>query len=193
MAPKRSKKVVGTVVKTTRKLVKETVEVDVDIVDGEEQQKVPEIVVVEKGDVGVPVVVVLPTVKTSKEQEKKTEDREETKEDKTEEKKRKKRKKKRGINVGVASSGYKRYVFRVLKQVHPGMRVSAQAMSVLEGMMRDMFERIAEEAAQLNKYTGKVTLSSKEIQDAVRLIMPGELGKHAIAEGVKAVTTYMEK
>ncbi|KAI0500573.1 hypothetical protein KFK09_018787 [Dendrobium nobile] len=190
MAPKRSKKVVGTVVKTTRKLVKETVEVDVDIVDGEEQQKVPEIVVMEKGDVGVPVVVVLPTVKTSKEQEKKTEDSEETREEKTEEKK---RKKKRGINVGVASSGYKRYVFRVLKQVHPGMRVSAQAMSVLEGMMRDMFERIAEEAAQLNKYTGKVTLSSKEIQDAVRLIMPGELGKHAISEGVKAVTTYMGK
>ncbi|KAL0913716.1 hypothetical protein M5K25_017197 [Dendrobium thyrsiflorum] len=191
MAPKRSKKVVGTVVKTTRKLVKETVKVDVEIGDSEEQQKVPEIV--EKGDVGEPVAVVLLTVKNSKEEEKKTEESEETREEKVEEKKVKKRKKKRGINVGVASSGYKRYVFRVLKQVHPGMRVSAQAMSVLEGMMRDMFERIAEEAAQLNKYTGKVTLSSKEIQDAVRLIMPGELGKHAISEGVKAVTTYMEK
>ncbi|OVA17917.1 Histone H2B [Macleaya cordata] len=89
--------------------------------------------------------------------------------------------------------GYKRYVFKVLKQVHPGMSISSKAMTVLNGLMNDMFERLADEAARLSKYTGRMTLSSREIQSAVRLVLPGELGKHAIAEGIKAVTTYMSE
>lgn len=38
---------------------------------------------------------------------------------------------------------------------------------------------------------GGMTLSSREIQGAVRLVLPGELGKHAIAEGTKAVSNYV--
>jgi histone H2B len=34
------------------------------------------------------------------------------------------------------------------------------------------------------------TLASREIQTAVRLILPGELAKHAVSEGTKAVTKY---
>lgn len=79
----------------------------------------------------------------------------------------------------------------MLKQVHQGMRISGQAMAVLNGYMNDMFERLAEEAARLSRYTGKPTLSSREIQGAVRLVLPGELGRHAIAEGAKAISNYM--
>ncbi|KAF3771879.1 Histone H2B-2 [Nymphaea thermarum] len=63
-------------------------------------------------------------------------------------------------------------------------------MDVLNGFMGDMFERLAEEAATLQKHTGRSTLSSREIQMAVRLVLPGELGKHAISEGSKAITNY---
>ncbi|KAG7037380.1 Histone H2B.2, partial [Cucurbita argyrosperma subsp. argyrosperma] len=38
---------------------------------------------------------------------------------------------------------------------------------------------------------GGQTLSSREIQGAVKLVFPGELGKHAVAEGTKAVSTYV--
>lgn len=34
-------------------------------------------------------------------------------------------------------------------------------------------------------YSKKSTISSREIQTAVRLILPGELSKHAISEGTK--------
>ena len=34
------------------------------------------------------------------------------------------------------------------------------------------------------------TLSSREIQTAVRLMLPGELAKHAVSEGTKAVTKF---
>jgi histone H2A len=35
-----------------------------------------------------------------------------------------------------------------------------------------------------------MTLSSREIQTAVRLLLPGDLAKHAVSEGTKAVTKY---
>ncbi|KAB1227366.1 Histone H2B type 1-A [Morella rubra] len=100
----------------------------------------------------------------------------------------KRRKKRRREGSG---EEYRRYVFRVLKQVHPGLEVSSKAMTVLNNMMSDMFERMADEASKLCKYTGRITLSSREVQGAVKLVLPGELGKHAIAEGSKAVTAYL--
>ncbi|BAT90488.1 hypothetical protein LR48_Vigan08g145000 [Vigna angularis] len=101
-------------------------------------------------------------------------------------KERKKGKKKGRKSV----EGYQRYVYRVLKQVHPEMGISAKCMTVLNNLMNDMFERLAGEAAKLKDYTGHMTLSSREIQGAVKLVLPGELGKHAIAEGVKAVNKF---
>lgn len=48
-----------------------------------------------------------------------------------------------------------------------------------------VFERVAQEASKLASYSKKSTISSREIQTAVRLILPGELSKHAISEGTK--------
>ena len=42
---------------------------------------------------------------------------------------------------------------------------------------------------ELSSYSKKSTISSREIQTAVRLILPGELAKHAISEGTKSVTS----
>ena len=43
---------------------------------------------------------------------------------------------------------------------------------------------------RLAAYNKKSTISSREIQTSVRLILPGELAKHAVSEGTKAVTKY---
>merc|ERR1712226_944687 len=43
------------------------------------------------------------------------------------------------------------------------------------------------EAARLVRYNKRHTLSSREVQTAVRLLLPGELAKHAVVEGTKAV------
>ncbi|KAK3087579.1 hypothetical protein FSP39_007774 [Pinctada imbricata] len=82
------------------------------------------------------------------------------------------------------------YIFRVLREVKPGMEISSKSMSVMNSFMNDMFDRIAAEAAKLAKRGKKRTLSSREIQTAVRLILPGELAKHAVSEGTKAVAKY---
>lgn len=106
-------------------------------------------------------------------------------------------KKRRGRRTGrrrrASGTGkvYKRYVYRVLKQVHPELGVSSKAMTVLNNFMNDMFERLADEVARLLKYTGRKTLTSSEIQAAVKLVLPSELGKHAVVEGTKAVKAYL--
>ncbi|GCB66362.1 histone H2B type 1-L-like [Scyliorhinus torazame] len=85
---------------------------------------------------------------------------------------------------------YSIYVYRVLTQVHPSTRISSKAMSVMNSFVIDIFERIASEASHLIHYNKRHTISSREIQSAVRLMLPGELAKHAVSEGTKAVTKY---
>ncbi|XP_024159854.1 histone H2B.2 [Rosa chinensis] len=109
------------------------------------------------------------------------------------EKKEKKRKRRSTGKNREGGEGYKRYVYKVLKQVHPELGMSAKAMVVLNNYMNDMFDRLADEAAKLAMYTARKTLSSREIQGAVKLVLPGELGKHAMAEGTKAVSNYLSK
>ena len=96
----------------------------------------------------------------------------------------KKLKKKRRVE------SYSTYIYKVLKQVHPDTGISRRAMSIMNSFVNDLFERISAEAGRLSQYNKKPTLSSREIQTAVRLILPGELAKHAVSEGVKAVTKY---
>lgn len=110
---------------------------------------------------------------------------------------------------------YSTYIYRVLKQVHPDTGISNKAMAILNSFVADIFgvyphpahfaheeaplltfcdsdstERIASEASKLASYNKKSTISSREIQTAVRLILPGELSKHAISEGTKSVTKF---
>lgn len=82
------------------------------------------------------------------------------------------------------------YIYRVLKQVHPETGVSKKSMSIMNSFINDIFEKIALEASKLVRYNKKHTLSSREVQTAVRLLLPGELAKHAVSEGTKAVTKY---
>jgi len=85
---------------------------------------------------------------------------------------------------------YSIYIYKVLKQVHPDTGISSKAMSIMNSFVNDIFERIASESSRLSNLNGRSTVSSREIQTAVRLLLPGELAKHAVSEGTKAVTKY---
>lgn len=85
---------------------------------------------------------------------------------------------------------YGSYIYKVLKQVHNDIGISSKAMSIMNTFVNDMFERIAAEASRLAHYNKRSTITSREIQTAVRLLLPGELAKHAVSEGTKAVTKY---
>nr|XP_060644297.1 late histone H2B.L4-like [Anolis sagrei ordinatus] len=68
--------------------------------------------------------------------------------------------------------------------------ISSKAMSIMNSFVNDIFERIAGKASCLAHYNKCSTITSREIQTAVRLLLPGELAKHAVSEGTKAVTKY---
>jgi len=87
-------------------------------------------------------------------------------------------------------SSYSTYIYKVLKQVHPDTGISKKAMNIMDSFVHDIFEKIAVEAGTLARYTKRHTISSREIQTAVRLLLPGELAKHAVSEGTKAVTKF---
>ena len=94
-----------------------------------------------------------------------------------------KRKKTRKQTYGV-------YIYRVLKQVHPDVGMSTKAMSIMNSFVNDIFERLAGEASRLAHQNKRRTISSREVQTSVRLLLPSELAKHAVSEGTKAVTKY---
>ncbi len=91
-------------------------------------------------------------------------------------KKKKKKKRKESFSI---------YIYKVLKQVHPDTGISSKAMSIMNSFVNDIFERIAAEASRLAHFNKRSTITSREIQTAVRLLLPGELAKHAVSEGTK--------
>ena len=97
--------------------------------------------------------------------------------------KRTKRKKSRHETFGV-------YIYKILKQVHPEIGISKKSMAIMNSFIYDIFERASIEASKLVRYNKKHTLSAREIQSAVKLLLPGELAKHAIIEGAKAVNKF---
>ncbi|KAL9318120.1 hypothetical protein ACSQ67_014637 [Phaseolus vulgaris] len=97
-----------------------------------------------------------------------------------------KKKKKKAKSVET----YKIYIFKVLKQVHPDIGISSKAMGIMNSFINDIFEKLAQESSRLARYNKKPTITSREIQTAVRLVLPGELAKHAVSEGTKAVTKF---
>ncbi|UYV75811.1 hypothetical protein LAZ67_13001424 [Cordylochernes scorpioides] len=76
------------------------------------------------------------------------------------------------------------YIYKVMKQVHPDTGIS-RAMSTMNSFVNDIFERIAGESSRLAHYNKRHTITSREIQTAVRLLLPGDLAKRAVSEGTK--------
>ena len=91
---------------------------------------------------------------------------------------------------GVAS--YKSYIFKVLKQVHPETRISKKGITIINNFVEDTFEKIASEASKLCRIHKRATMSSRDVQSAIRLVLPGELAKHAVSEGTKAMTKFSQ-
>ena len=82
---------------------------------------------------------------------------------------------------------FSKYIFKVLKQVHKDMGISKSSMNVMNSFINDLFEQISLEASKLVRNNKVHTLTAKEIQSSVKLLLPGELALHAAIEGNKAL------
>ncbi|XP_004685966.1 PREDICTED: histone H2B-like [Condylura cristata] len=91
------------------------------------------------------------------------------------------------------SDSFATYFPRVLKYIHKDLSLSQKTVSVLDSFVKDMFERIAQESSHLVRSNQRATLTSREIQTAVRLLLPRDLGKLAVREGTQALIRYIHR
>ena len=88
------------------------------------------------------------------------------------------------------SINFRPYIHRVLKQIHPESGLSGSALSTLNNMVKIIIEKIMTSVNQLVLRTGKKTISAKYVQSASKLILKGEIEKHAITEATNAMAKY---
>ncbi|MCA9640749.1 MAG: hypothetical protein KC492_08625 [Myxococcales bacterium] len=82
---------------------------------------------------------------------------------------------------------FKVYIRRAAKDVNAKLSLSSRTAAIFNSFVSDIFDRVATEAANLARINKKRTLGSREVQTAVRLTLPAELARHAMAEGTRAI------
>ena len=92
----------------------------------------------------------------------------------------------------VKSTGeiYSMCIHKVLEQCHPGIEISNLALATMNSLVQDVFGRLADESSKLSAINGKSSITSREIQTAVKFLLPGKLGEHAMSEGRREVAKY---
>ncbi|KAN0107879.1 Histone-fold-containing protein [Hyaloscypha variabilis] len=101
----------------------------------------------------------------------------------------KKRKPKRVQERG--GGNYQRALDAVRKYIHPteNIGISDLAMQIMNDLINHMFEVITTEAMHIIRRDEKVTLSTRSIQTAIRLVFPPEMSK----QGIEVCETALEK
>jgi histone H2B len=83
------------------------------------------------------------------------------------------------------------FLSTVFEQVHGhDFGITIKAMNIMNSFIHDIFDRVASEASKLAQYSGRSTITAREIQTAVRLTLPKELSDHAVSEATKAINKY---
>ena len=90
------------------------------------------------------------------------------------------------------SSEFSTYIARVKKQVHPSLGITKSSMKIMESFIEDFFDRICRESGQLMRSSGNKTLKAQDVLAAIKVILPGEIRTHAVAEAEKALEAYRE-
>uniref|UniRef100_UPI00398EEEED histone H2B 1/2-like n=1 Tax=Pristiophorus japonicus TaxID=55135 RepID=UPI00398EEEED len=70
------------------------------------------------------------------------------------------------------------YAYKAMKQVQPNSSISSKATRITNSFVNDIFEFIMGEASRLAHYNKRRTISSREIQTALCLLLPKALAKH---------------
>jgi histone H2B len=81
-------------------------------------------------------------------------------------------------------------VHKVSRQIAPETKLSPEARAAVLARAEWLFNEVVDAAMVVEVPQRRATMSSRSIQTAVRLSLPGELAKHAVSEGTKAVTKF---
>lgn len=93
-------------------------------------------------------------------------------------------------HVARKAGTFDRYITQLVKRVDCEMSLSAKSVAVLDGMLTDLGNHICIEAGQITRYNKRTTVTERDAQAAVMLVLKGEIGKKALTEGWRAIQIY---
>lgn len=85
------------------------------------------------------------------------------------------------------------YIHKLLRMVHPKLRITKIAIDELNSIVNYLGQILLGSAIKFVDSQKKGTVTSRDIQSACRIILPGQLAKHSVSEGTKAVTKFNYK
>lgn len=85
---------------------------------------------------------------------------------------------------------YLSYIYKLLKRVRPNTGINKDARLTLNNLIISVVGRMMQIINTLLAFTGKKIITSRQIQSAARILLPGELYGHAAQFGVEAVVTF---
>jgi histone H3 len=88
---------------------------------------------------------------------------------------------------------FETYISKVLKQVSKTNGITSNAKQQLNSILCIIMKIICSYGASLTEIAKKKTLSEKEIINALRVILPENLSKNAILQGVKSIENFKDK
>jgi len=93
---------------------------------------------------------------------------------------------------------YGRYHYRLFKSVsgltssNEKFGISKAGMSILDSLFFDLLRRYSNVISELLVKSDKTLVTAREVQTATRLLLTGELQKHAVSEGQKASEKFRQ-
>ena len=82
------------------------------------------------------------------------------------------------------------YNMRLLKAIEPTASLSTKSKHVMDSLIHDFMLRLADESQSLLRETNKKTLTRREVDASIRLVLGKELALFARKEGVRACTMF---
>ena len=82
------------------------------------------------------------------------------------------------------------YIHKVLKDIHPDTGISSESLCLINVVINSLGKLISDKAVFLTQNRKARTISTRDIQCATQLVLPGELSKHGVSEGTKALLKF---
>ena len=89
-----------------------------------------------------------------------------------------------------ASKSLSNYIHKVLKIVHPDLRISKSALLFADEVTNDVTKRLIATAGVSARAAKKATLGFKHVQASTKVNLPFKLGRAACNEGKAAVRRF---
>ena len=99
--------------------------------------------------------------------------------------------KRRGVGVHTPKERkFERFIYKVLKQSYKDLGIQSSTMKALNSILLELYDKFGATASQMSKSIGHQILSPQDVQSAAKLLIPGELQKHAVDAGSQALIRF---